>query len=139
MKKINEWLLANRYKEFSIVIGGHIFGGRYGESPQNPKSLERTDDILKFYFNTTEKLIIKKPKLIFSFFGNLCVPFASEVIWGWHYYGHDQIPENWCEEVYRRKGFEISVTRKGPIKEVMPENERWKQNSLSFIAITKLM
>ena len=138
-KKIEKWLSGNRNKQFNIVVGGHIFGGRYGESPQTPKSFEITDEGLSINFNTTEKLTIKKPRIIIAFFSNIYILSANEVIFGWHCYGREQIPENWCEEAYTRRYLTINVTRKGPITEALPEKENWKQKTLSFVALAKLM
>ena len=138
-KKIEKWVSANRNKKFNVVIGGHIFGGRYGESPQTPESFDITEEGLSICFNTTERLTIKKPRIIIAFFGNIYILFADEVIFGWHCYGREQIPEKWCEEVYTRRYLTINVTRKGPITEAIPENESWKQKTLSFVALTRLM
>ena len=139
MKRIDRWLSRSQDRQFNIVIGGRIFGGRYGESPQVPKSVEKTDDTLVLRFNTTEKLIIEKPKCVLSLFGNLYVLFAAKVIWGWHSYGREETPENWAEEMYVREGFAIKVRRTGPAKEIAAEVESWRRSSLSFVAISRII
>ena len=34
---------------------------------------------------------------------NLVIDRASEVRFGWYYYGRNQISKNWCEDIYLNK------------------------------------
>ena len=130
---IKKWVEANKGNGIDIVIAGRVFGGRHGESPQIPKEFSYVDEILKMQFNTTELLTIINPSdIVLGEYEQLIIPNASEVVWGWHYYGRPQIDENWCEEIYKHQGDKIELDRTGPL---MPGRETFSYNDNSFIEL----
>ena len=125
------WYSLKKGKYINIKLGGRIFGCRFGESPQLVRDFEIIDErILKIRFATTEVLEIISPVLIeIGGYDQLIVKSADEVLFGWHYYGRPQNPENWCTESYKLIDDKVYFESKGPLntdKSVYP----LKSNSL---------
>lgn len=65
-------------------------------------------------FATTERLVITDPSQArIGEYGELIIPNALDVRFGWHYYGEPQSPENWCEIIYRRDGSQVTYISTG--------------------------
>ena len=98
---LTKWFASHKGQCVDVVVAGRVFGGRYGESPQLVRQYELTDMGVIIRFETTEVLTVVNPSMFtLGDHGHLIVPRADEVVFGWHYYGRPQSPENWCEERY---------------------------------------
>jgi glyoxylate carboligase len=124
-KTLKEWLkLKPQYVD--IIMAGRIFGGRFGESSQQPESFFCGDKFLRINFDPYEILTVFNPREVnLNQDDDLVIVTASEVRFGWYYYGRDPISKNWCEDIYINKNtyveniliFDSSVKRKRIIKE----------------------
>lgn len=120
---LDRWLSATRNSALSVIIAGRVFGGRYGEAPQQPRLLCVEGANLTICFNTTERLVVTDPSGIrLGEYQQLIVRDASQVTWGWHYYGRSETPENWCEERFKIRDQIIEFERTGPL---MPGSEQF--------------
>lgn len=113
---MDAWLATRRETHVDVIIAGRLFGGCHGESPQIVKSYELRDSQLVIYFGTTETLIVDHPHSVrINERNELLIPQAREVLWGWHYHGREQSPENWCTRRYSiSPNGMVSVTEHGP-------------------------
>jgi len=121
-----EWFNIHRGKYIDIEIAGEIFGGRYGESPQLVYNYDIKSTEYKVYFNPTEILTITAPSSFLIGSNNeLVVDKASQVSFGWHYYGRPQTPENWCTEIYnlREDGFVVHNLSGPMVNHLAPHRE----------------
>ena len=130
---LTEWFAEKRGSYVDVIIAGRVFGGRHGESPQQPQACEFDGSALRIGFGTTEQLIVDQP----SGFqrgrdGELVIPYAARAVFGWHYYGRKQTPENWCEEIYEVNDGRIQLTRRGPL---MPGVERFAYSGTRFVEL----
>lgn len=113
---LEEWFAEHRDQYLDLIIAGRIFGGRHGESMQQPRAYDFDDSVLQIRFATTEQLIVHNPSgFQRGEYGQLIIPRATRAVFGWHYYGRDQTSENWCEEIYESKDGRIQLTRTGPL------------------------
>jgi hypothetical protein len=117
VERIEMWFATNRGRWCDLEFGGRVFGGRYGESPQMPRSFSWMNATLRIDFGTTERLELESPHGIgINRLGALVVRDASEVRWSWHYYGRPQTPENLCIETYRRDRDTVQKIISSPLK-----------------------
>ena len=102
-KTLKQWFKLK--PEFvDIVMAGRIFGGRYGESTQQPESFFCGANFLRINFEPYEILTIFNPgEVSLDQDMDLVIDTASEVRFGWYYYGRDPISKNWCEDIYINK------------------------------------
>jgi len=130
---LSAWLSSNRHRFVDVIIGGRVFGGRYGESPQQPRKGEIRGDTLTIRFATTERLIvIGSSEPLIGQDSELIIPSAVSATFGWHYYGRPQTIENWCEEVYVLRGHSVEFSRIGPL---LPIQEKWRYNKTEFVKL----
>ncbi len=122
---IEDWLLAKLGKSVDVIIAGRVFGGRRGESLQEPKRHEVRDGKLLIYFGSTETLVVDAPDCVrVNEDEELIIPHAEGVVWGWHYYGRKQVPENWCTQEYRMEPDGIvRLAVRGPIAQHIPPHQ----------------
>jgi hypothetical protein len=100
-KVLKKWFKLEP-RNCNIEIAGRIFGGRHGEAVQNPVSYFLGSDILRINFHLYEILTIVNPEEVKIIEPNdLVVRNASEVRFGWFYYGRAVESVNWCEGIYR--------------------------------------
>jgi hypothetical protein len=93
--EVSKWLERLRGKHFDLVLGGQVFGGRYGEAPQSLKAAKLEGNLLVLEFCTTESLHIFAPTDISLEPNGLLVSRAARVEFGWHSYGTEETPQNW--------------------------------------------
>jgi hypothetical protein len=111
------WLKQSAARYFDIEIAGRTFGGRHGEAMQRPRAFQLLGSVLLIRFAGTERLVVTRPSgLRIGADGDLVIRRADDVRFGWHYYGPPRVPENWCEEIYRRRGRRIEFARLGPLQ-----------------------
>jgi glyoxylate carboligase len=119
-KTLKQWFKL-KPQFVDIIMAGRIFGGRYGESTQQPESFLCGDKFLRINFEPYEVLTVFKPgEVSLNQDMDLVIDIASEVRFGWYYYGRDPISKNWCEDIYINKKkyveniliFDSSVKRK---------------------------
>ncbi|MEL7500769.1 MAG: hypothetical protein AAFN77_24465 [Planctomycetota bacterium] len=116
MNELNDWFSEHRNQFLDVIIAGRVFGGRHGESPQSLRELEFDGSTVLIRFATTETLTIETPSAFLrGEYGQLIIPHASRIVFGWHYYGRDPKPENWCELIYEASSNQIQLTRTGPL------------------------
>ncbi len=102
-KLVNQWFKL-RPKYVDMIFAGRYFGGRHGESRQQPESFFCGADILRINFEPYEILTVYNPKVVSINQGkDLVIERASEIRFGWYYYGRNQISKNWCEDIYLNK------------------------------------
>ncbi len=53
-------------------------------------------------------------------------------MFGWHYYGREALPENWCEEIYDIEDGVVKLTRTGPC---MPGTETFEYTEKKFVEL----
>jgi hypothetical protein len=111
---VHAWFSAHEAQRFDLVIAGQVFGGRHGEAPQCLQSALLTPNGLRVQFDSTEVLSITTPAGILLEPQALSVRSADEVVFGWHCYGREQTPENWCELRYTFSGNRVRVQSSGP-------------------------
>ncbi|MHA1954040.1 MAG: hypothetical protein ACW96U_08850 [Candidatus Heimdallarchaeaceae archaeon] len=117
----------------NIEIAGRSFGGRYGESLQDPESFFIGSDILRINFHRYEILTIVKPEGVKLVEGDeLVISSAKEVRFGWFYYGGDIKSVNWCEEIYRIQKDHIQFISIFE-KEIKEETKLWDGEFLVYI------
>lgn len=130
---LQSWFARRKGDRLDLCFGGRIFGGRPGESPQELKACQRVGPALVFSFATTERLVVLDPATVeLGEQDSLIVPKASEVRFGWHYYGRPQLPENWCEEIYRPDGDGLQLVRLGAL---LPGVERFPAHGAPVLRI----
>jgi hypothetical protein len=130
---IDKWLDARRNSYVEVIIAGRIFGGRHGESPQQPTAYSVCGNRVTIQFGTTERLVITDPSAFSTGNdGQLIVFTASHVSWGWHYYGRPQTVDNWCVESFAVAGVSITLERTGPL---MPGTERFQFNGSHLVEL----
>ena len=119
-KTLKRWFKL-KPKYVDIIMAGRIFAGRFGESTQQPQSFFCGDKFLRINFDPYEILTVFNPgEVSLNQDYDLVIDVASEVRFGWYYYGRDQISKNWCEDIYINKKnyveniliFDSSVERK---------------------------
>jgi hypothetical protein len=133
MNALEDWFAEHRDQHLDVIIAGRIFGGRHGESMQRPREFEFDGTTLQIRFATTEKLTVENALDIqLGEYGQLIIPRASRVVFGWHYYGREQTPDNWCEEIYKSNNGLVQLTRTGPL---MPGVEQIKYNDERFVEL----
>jgi len=116
LSEVQSWFSAHEAQCFDLVLAGQVFGGRYGESPQRVKSALLTPDSLLVQFSPTEVLSITAPEGILLEPEGMFVSLASEVTFGWHCYGRDRTPENWCELHYSFSRNRVQEQSSGPTR-----------------------
>ena len=130
---LREWLSSNQGKYVDVIIAGRVIGGRLQESPQTPRELVVGDDSFTLRFATTEILVVRNPSgFVLGEYGQLIVPDADEARFGWHYYGRPQVPENWCQEIYRRRGKKVELVREGSLH---PGEEGFQYSGEKFVEL----
>ena len=137
--KFEKWIRHNKGKLLDIYISGQVFGGRPGEAPQEPKGFEIIDSTLLINFHGTEKLWIKQPLGISIDKRKLRVENATEITWGWHYYGRPQTEGNWCERVYTIMDNNIDRTSKVPTDGKLPSERVDLQLQTPILIIKEVM
>ena len=130
---LKEWFADHRKRYLDVIIAGRIFGGRHGESMQCPTGYDCDETVLAIRFATTERLIVDHPSDVQrGEFGQLIIPHATKAVFGWHYYGREQTPENWCEETYESHDNGMQLTRTGPL---MPGVEQIQCSGEPFVEL----
>jgi len=120
---IELWLQEHCGAWVDVEIAGRVFGGRHGESPQQPREFQFSGDTLVILFNTTERLTVIRPQgLGIGRDRELIIQDGESATWEWHYYGRPQLAENRCREIYHRKGREVVLSSEGPMTK---ETEVW--------------
>jgi hypothetical protein len=115
-KVLAAWFGKSRGAYLDVILAGRVFGGRHGESPQQPRDYAYEGQTLRVWFAGTELLTVAEPTdFVLGKDGQLIVPRARTATFGWHYYGRPQTPENWCEEVYELSGDKVLMKRTGPL------------------------
>jgi len=134
---LDNWVSQKSGEWVSIVLAGRIFGGRHGESPQEPKEYQYSNRILTIQFGTTESLVVVEPEGVWIDANNeLIIPQAKSTMWGWHYYGRKQTPENWCTESYVfNKDNLVQLTVTGPITAHIPSSETFFYRGDQFVLL----
>jgi hypothetical protein len=134
---LDNWISKKRGESVSIVLAGRIFGGRYGESPQEPKGYEYGNNTLTIRFGTTELLELVEPESVsIGPHHELAIPRAKSAVWCWHYYGRDQTPENWCTESYVLHNVNtVQLTVHGPISTHIPTRETFLYGGDQFVLL----
>lgn len=133
---IKRWLRLNLDHYRDIVLCGRVFGGRHGESPQLPRRYSCDKDVLRLYFATTEVLtVVSFASPFIHADGSLVIPDAHSVTFGWHYYGREQTPGNWCEVTYTRRSGTVHVVMSGPIVPHGPASEIFQYHGDEFVKI----
>lgn len=101
---IETWIASHGGRWCDVLLAGFVFGGRHGESPQEPKRHQiLPDGTIEIHFGTTEKLTVTAPRGIrVSDNDSLVISDADRACFGWHYYGKPQSDETWCEEIWVR-------------------------------------
>ena len=129
-----KWFNDKKGKYITIEMGGRIFGGRYGESPQLLRGYEFDEgNKVKITFGTTEVLEIENPiSYELDKHKNLIIYRANEVIFGWHYYGRPQTQDNRCIEKYKLIGDNIYFERQGIL---MPKTEVYKIENSPIVSL----
>lgn len=112
--EFEKWIKRNKGELLDIYISGQVLGGKSGEAPQEPKDFEIIDNTILITFHGTERLWIKQPLGISIDKRKLSVENATEITWGWHYYGRPQTEGNWCERVYTIMDKKVIRTSKTP-------------------------
>lgn len=113
---LRQWMKQSAARYFDIEIAGRTFGGRHGEAMQRPEAYQLLGSILLIRFAGTERLLVTRPSgLKIGADGDLVIRGADDVRFAWHYYGRPRLPENWCEEIYRRRAGKIEFVRLGPL------------------------
>ena len=116
-----------------MIIAGRVFGGRLQESPQTLRELVVGEDSFTLGFAGTETLVVRNPSgFVLGEHGQLIVPNADEARFGWHYYGRPQVPENCCQETYRRRGNRVELVREGPL---LPGEEEFQYGGEKFVEL----
>lgn len=119
---LQQWFTSKQGKYVDVIIAGRIFGGRSQESPQMPREYTLNGQLLTLRFATTETLVVTKPSgFTLGEYGQLIIPDAEEVQFGWHYYGRPQTPDNWCEEKYKKRRNRIELVRSGPCRPALED------------------
>ncbi|MHC4404094.1 MAG: hypothetical protein ACYTG0_30940 [Planctomycetota bacterium] len=131
---LEEWFADQRDQHLDVTIAGRIFGGRHGESMQQPRAYDFDGSVLQIRFAITEQLTVDNPSgFQRGEYGQLIIPHATRAVFRWHSYGRDQAPENWCEEIYESTDDRIQLTRTGPL---MPgEEEEFQYSGGRFIEL----
>jgi len=128
-----EWFTDRRNEYCDLIVAGRIFGGRHGESMQKPTGYDFDGTVLVINFATTERLTVHRPsRFERGEHGQLVVPRGTKAVFGWHYYGREQTPENWCEEIYEPVYDRIQLTRTGPL---MPGTEDFVYDGNRFVEL----
>jgi len=132
---IQRWFEHAKGDYFNLYFAGLVFGGRPGESPQKVMSIQLTDPVLVVRFGSTERLTVTDPKGVKIVAANsLIIAEASDARFGWHYYGKPQLPENWCELIYRRQNSSVQVICLGPLSS---GTEEFSYDGKAFVEIHK--
>jgi len=122
---VGEWFAKRSRRRVDIVLAGHVFGGRRGESPQEVRDFSWDGTTLFIRFGTTEELEVLEPHNVYiGSHEDLTTTDATRVRWAWHYYGRPQTSDSRCEEVLVPHGEEVNVTRPGPSVPRLPRKER---------------
>ena len=130
---LTTWFKKQRGEPISVVIAGRIFGGRHGESPQIPQQVEFRKSQLIINFATTEVLTVANPSdFILGKYDQLIIPWATRATFGWHYYGLEQTPENWGEELYELEDGIVRYTCTGSL---LPGTENFEYTEDKFIEL----
>ncbi len=130
---LRQWFERHRGKYLDVIIAGRTFGGRHGESPQAPRECEFENGELLIQFSTTERLTVFAPSdFMLGKYDQLIVPCAARAVFGWHYYGRDATPENWCEEAYELDNGTVRLTRTGPLN---PGTESFEYGDDRFVEL----
>lgn len=110
------WLKRSSARYFDVEVAGRTFGGRHGEAMQRPTSFQLVGSVLDIRFEGGERLVVTRPSgLRIGDDGDLVIRRADDVRFSWPYYGRPRRPENWCEEIYRRRPGRIEFARLGPL------------------------
>lgn len=133
---VERWL-ARRRRPVDLSFFGYWFAGRPGESPQTPRSCRGEGNTLVIEFAPTERLTIIEPDGTRigeeeSDGATLIIPTARQATFGWHYYGRERTPENWCEETYIDRGVMLEIVRTGPL---MPGRRLVEKRASLFIEL----
>ena len=132
-KSLKNWFDERRGIPHDLIIAGRVFGGRHGESMQQPREFVFHSGFLALKFATTELLIVEDPsEFCRGQEGQLVIPHASKAIFGWHYYGAEQSDENWCEEIYKFDVEQVQFIRTGRLS---PCEETYTFVDLPFLEL----
>jgi hypothetical protein len=83
---------------------------------QTPVGYQVVGPILVVRFKGAERLTVSDPAgPSIGSDGELIIRDGSEARFTWYYYGRPQLPENLCEDIYRKSGKEVVFTRTGPL------------------------
>jgi len=116
---IKSWIASRGGRWCDVVLAGYVFGGRHGESPQEPKGFKvLSDGTIEIYFGTTERLTVTGPRGIrVSDDNSLVIDDADRACFGWHFYGRPQSDVTWCEEIWERIDDTYRRQSRGILKE----------------------
>ena len=116
-KTLKYWVARDIWVD--VVMFGEIFGTKSGESSQALRAYSTNDKVLSLYFDKTERLDIHNANsLAIDVNGDLCIPYADKLVWGWHSYGKPQTQQFWCTYTYTKVSeFEVRYTVAGSIRE----------------------
>jgi hypothetical protein len=132
--RLRTWVERYRGSYFDLLIAGRCFGGRAGESPQRLANASIEDGTLVVRFEPTEQLTVVRPSALeIGRRGDLTVPDAAEVSFGWHFYGRPQIPENWCIHTYQLGGPTVICRTTGPIAGYLPAQEQFARQRAAMV------
>jgi hypothetical protein len=130
---LDRWLGTKQDSYIDLIIADRVFGGRLGESPQRPTAFQMVGPVLAIRFDSTERLTVAHPSgARVGSSGELIIPDALDVRFGWHYYGRPQIPANWCEEIYWRDANRVELVRTGPLH---PETQVFRYKGSEFVKL----
>lgn len=80
---LEEWFADHRDQYVDLIIARRIFGGRHGESMQQPRACDFDGSVLQIRFATTEQLTIDNPSgFQRGEFGQLIIPRATRAVFG---------------------------------------------------------
>ena len=132
-QRLAAWFTDRRNEYCDLIVAGRIFGGRHGESMQQPTEYDYDGTVLVVNFATTERLAVHSPsEFERGEHGQLIIPRGAKAVFGWHYYGRPQTPENWCEETYESVDDRIQLTRTGLL---MPGTEDFQYDGDRFVEL----
>ena len=111
---LRAWIPHQRDRWLTLYLAGQVFGGRPGEAPLELTRGTFDGSAALLEFRDGESLVVHEPSGLVIASGDLIIPGAAEVRFGWYSYGSTQTPENRCELVYRLANGHVSVVATGP-------------------------
>lgn len=112
---LSAWLDASSQLTFTVKIAGRLSGGMFEDAIHKPIAYEVGAQLLVIHFECEECLSVFRPTNI-SLGSNalLVVRDASEARFTWYECGRHHLPENHCEEMYRKVGLFATFQRTVP-------------------------